>query len=122
MEDPRTDREVMRDFLLEVFPNLRTHPDELVDSAVGHFEVLLEAQGKFIDRNLRYKDLWRKGGWLAHLIHVRQKVNRALQMFMDTDAHETVDEPLDDSIDGINYEVFFIRKYREGDKSGGMSL
>lgn len=114
-------RERYESFLTYCFPELEKDPAQL-ESTVGHFEVLMDATSKFVERNKRYKDLWKKGGWLAHLIHVRQKVNRAIQLFMDTDAHTTIDEPLDDSIDAINYEVFFVRKYREGDKSGGMSI
>lgn len=122
MEKQEYETKFVLDFLFEAFPQLREESEELQQSAVEQFSVFLDAMEKFVERNHKYKDLWKKNGWLAHLIYVRMKVQRAVHMFMDTDSYKDHDDPLDDTHDAMNFQAFFVRKFKEGDRSGGMSL
>lgn len=97
---------------------LELHGYEVTDSSVGHLQVLMDAMGIFNERNKKYRDLWKRSGWLSHVHHIRHKVARMFSIFWGTDAWKDEDDPLDDAFDNINYTVFFIRAFRDGDERG----
>lgn len=71
----------------------------------------------FIQRNEKYKDLWKDYGWMDSLTHVRSKAMRMIRKFW-RDNPESDEINLDDSYDLVNYVVFFIRNFKEKNKWG----
>lgn len=80
-------------------------------------EVLAEAFSKFLERNGKYKDLWRQFGYQDSVHHVRSKAGRLNQLLSEQPTSDELDLAIDDAIDIINYAVFFIRNVREADRA-----
>jgi hypothetical protein len=75
--------------------------------------VLVEAFRKFQEKNAKYRDLWKQGGWMDSAHHIRHKGAR-VAMLLTSDASLTEAETMEeDAIDLINYCAFFIRNIRE---------
>lgn len=108
--------------ILNRFPQLQEAEEWEIDSVIEQHEIFNQALAKFVQRNHIYRDLWQKSGWLAHLVEVKRKIQRMIHVFMDTDAWKEMEDPLDDAYDSLNYHAFFVRKFKEGDRSGGMSV
>lgn len=80
------------------------------DGDIEQYGVLLEAFAKYVERNAKYRDLWKKRGVKDSHRHMQHKLDR-LEVIMQCDSVITEDD-LDDAIDIINYAVFFIRNAR----------
>lgn len=105
------------DFLNQVFPNLDSLEGEQYESAVDQLRVMVEVLAIMIERNKKYRDLWRKAGWLSHVHHIRHKAARLMNTFWgQKDVPKDAD--LDDAFDLINYTIYFIRSYRDGNERG----
>jgi hypothetical protein len=99
-----------------------THELELLDpSEREQLEVLVEALNKFRERNAKYRDLWKEGGWSDSAHHVRHKaarVSMCLRGSEHEDGHFSSGDPEhlvlleEEAIDLINYATFFIRNVR----------
>ena len=75
--------------------------------------VLQEAFEKFQERNKKYKDLWKKGGWLDSAHHIRSKSERIVNLLSTGATLEEAELHIEDAVDLINYAAFFIRNVRE---------
>lgn len=86
---------------------------EPTETHVEHMEVLLRVFGKFVERNAKYKDLWRINGPRDSANHIESKAARIqhfTRMVPDMDwSLSEIEAPLDDAVDLINYAVFYIR-------------
>lgn len=82
----------------------------------------------YAERNVHYKDNWRRFGWRGCLFRLRERVERAWDGLWDADP-DTMDEedetrpttrhPIeDDLLDLINFAAFTIRAIREGNRDG----
>ena len=74
--------------------------------------VLQEAFEKFQERNGKYKDLWKKGGWPDSAHHIRSKSERIVNAVTTGATLEEAELYIEDAIDLVNYAVFFVRNVR----------
>ena len=75
--------------------------------------VLQEAFEKFQERNKKYKDLWKKGGWRDSAHHIRSKSERIVHLLSEPSDDSDAELFIEDAIDLINYAAFFVRNVRE---------
>jgi hypothetical protein len=95
-----------------------TEPNTPVDeSQVEQLAVLLEAFAVFVERNKRYRDVWKKSGWKGSLFDIRKKVTRMWSVFWHGHPDEKAKE-CDDAIDSINFAAFFVRNVRDNNELG----
>lgn len=95
------------------------------DAVRDQFLVLIEALEVYAERNLKYKDNWRRMGWRGMLIRVRERAERLWDDLWDAEpmleseaAPPYQPHDVDDAIDLINLAAFLIRGVREGDRDG----
>jgi hypothetical protein len=88
-------------------------------------DVILSALQVYVDRNVKYKDNWRRFGWRGCLFRLRERVERAWDYLWDAPVIEGTElalseelHDLDDMIDLINFAAFTIRAVREGNRDG----
>lgn len=88
------------------------------ESNIVQLEVLLEALKVYDERNVKYKDNWKRFGWRGCLFRLRERTERAWDDWFhgDVDIDEMPD--VDDLIDLINFAAFTIRAIREGNRDG----
>lgn len=98
--------------------------DKLSGTDRAQLEILVEALNKFQERNAKYQDLWKEGGWGDSAHHVRHKAARVamcLRGSKNEDGHYSSGDPVhlvdleEDAIDLINYSVFFVRNVRRAE-------
>lgn len=91
----------------------RAAEDELGPGDLEQFKVLMEAFREYLDKNRKYRDLWKDGGATDSIRHLKHKADRAE---LATERLSRVDPTLfvEDAIDAVNYAVFFIRNVRDG--------
>jgi hypothetical protein len=80
------------------------------------------------ERNLKYKDNWRRFGWRGCLFRVRERAERAWDDWWDADdfaardpAAQNIgakDRDVDDLLDLINLAAFTVRAIRENNRDG----
>lgn len=80
-------------------------------------DVFLDALLIAADRNIKYKDLWKRRGWTVNLVHLDHKAGRLMKEFWGEEVSGT-DPDLDSALDLINYTAFFIRNVRAGNRYG----
>lgn len=85
--------------------------DEITDSDAKQFAILLEAFDVYLERNARYRDLWKDYGAQDSAHHCKSK---ALRMYQDLMMNTLGPFDPDDAIDLVNYAVFTIRNVRDG--------
>lgn len=112
--------------ILQINPDSVTEPDEGNDAAATaqyvselnkdeHWQILAEAHALYVERNQKYKDVWRSYGWRGCLVHMRTCAERAWRVaWLIGDAAKAEDN----LIDLINYAVFTIRNIR-AENAGG---
>lgn len=82
------------------------------DTDVDQMMVMLSAFDIFRQRNERYQDLWREGGYDDSANSLKHKVMRVVQ-----ETRTTEGEPqIDDALDIINYACFWIRNVNDGNR------
>lgn len=89
--------------------------------AEDQLTVMIEALLVYSERNLSYKDNWKKMGWRGMLVRSRERVERLWDDFWGREPiPDGVDElfNVDDAIDLINFACFFIRATRENNRDG----
>lgn len=105
--------------LLDRYKELRDAPEEVVQAAVEHAQVLKEALDVMVQRSASYGAIWRQYGALNNLVRAATKVDRAMEVWWrnggPTEMHKDV---LDDPMDAINYLAFFIALARSLDITG----
>lgn len=72
--------------------------------------VLLRALDLYAERNVDYKDNWRRSGWRGVLVRVRERTDRLWDLWWDR-SQRPVEDP-DDAIDLINFAAFLVRATR----------
>jgi hypothetical protein len=93
-------------------------------SLESQFEIFLEALQIYDQRNVKYKDNWKRMGWRGMLIRVRERAERLWDDlwdapgFPDDEAEGVQPLDVDDAIDLINLAAFLIRGVREGNRDG----
>lgn len=109
--------------------------NEIGDQAVREqFGILSEALIIYAQRNVKYKDNWRRFGWRGCLFRVRERAERAWDNLWDAvtpqvaagegrslsaEAEEFVaTADYDDLLDMINFACFTIRAVRENNRDG----
>lgn len=106
-----------------------------------HMQELARIFDVYVERNGKYKGVWRQYGALANLVRAAQKVDRLMSVWWHEvqpecnrpehqDGHHGPDcfleatrvpldsEDLDDALDAINHLLFFVRCAREGNLFG----
>lgn len=68
----------------------------------------------YLERGLKYGQLWKSDGWRGNVHHIMSKAARIRRMFWDNDTYDDVD----DVVDLINYCVFMLVNFRRGNKTG----
>jgi hypothetical protein len=87
------------------------------DAHVEQFRVLMEAFDVFMERNARYRDVWKGSGYRGSLFDLRKKITRMWSVFWQGHPDEKAKE-CDDALDVINYAAFFVRNVRDGNEYG----
>lgn len=110
-------RQLFADFIRN---HVRSDIDnDTMEDVLDVFEVQLHALNVMAERNKKYRGIWRRAGWMANLMQVCHKTDRLMTMFwMDPNATDGKEADLDDAIDLMNYNAFFIITNREGDARG----
>lgn len=92
--------------------------------------VFIEALKIYADRNVKYRDNWRRMGWRGLLIRIRERSDRLWDTFWSGVAWKpdgVMDEPgdrmidADDALDLINFAAFFVRQTRDIGDRGWMN-
>lgn len=83
-------------------------------------EIMLKALKVYDQRNVRYKDNWRRFGWRGCLFRIRERVERAWDDLWDYDPDdvESMEYKIDDLIDMINFVVFAVRAVQGKNRDG----
>lgn len=98
-----------------------TNPANIEQAAV-----FLEALKIYDQRNVKYKDNWRRQGWRGMLVRVRERAERLWDDLWDADPLAVLSDEttmvrgldVDDAIDLINLAGFLVRGVREGNRDG----
>jgi hypothetical protein len=72
------------------------------------YSVLKIAMERFLERDKIYKGLWKDGGWPDSANHIRHKASRIALCKTGMESDEELAAAVDDAIDSINYNAFFI--------------
>jgi hypothetical protein len=95
------------------------------DSNIKQLDVVLRALAIHDDRNVRYKDNWRRFGWRGCLFRLRERTERAWDALWeaplppaDDEKFEGQDAVIDDLLDLINFAAYTIRAIEEGNRDG----
>lgn len=83
---------------------------------------LIEALQVYCDKNVKYKDNWRRMGWRGLLARIRERSDRLWDTFwmgVNWKSEGVIDA--DDAIDLINFAAFFVRQTRDCDEGGWMN-
>lgn len=91
---------------------------EKTTTNVHQLNVLLGAFEKFVQRNERYKDVWRESGWKGSLFDMRKKLTRIWRVFWRSEPEQQIDLECDDAYDLINFTAFFIRNVKDDNQWG----
>ena len=81
-------------------------PDmEQTSDRLRYLNVMSRAQEIYLQRDAKYKGLWKDGGPQDSAFHAQHKASRLVRATAD----DTFDEgAIDDALDLVNYAVFFI--------------
>jgi hypothetical protein len=86
------------------------------DTNVYQMRILLQAFEKFVERNAEYDDLWKGDNAAEQATQLRHKALRVYSKLQQvpalTGGEQELDNIIDNTIDGINYAVFTIRKLK----------
>lgn len=66
----------------------------------------------FRERNKKYKDLWKEGGWLDSVHHIRSKAARLATLLSGVATLPDAETHLDNALDLPNFAAFFVRNVR----------
>jgi hypothetical protein len=87
---------------------------DVTEENSAQMRVLLEAFDIYLERDKRYKGVWKGSGYLGSLFDLRKKITRAWQVFWVGEG----DGNIDDGLDIINFAAFFVRNVRSGNRQG----
>lgn len=81
-----------------------------------HLRILLSALGKYHERDMTHRGLWRYFGAIDSAHQLRAKSTRTYNNAIGLlkEGSDSDIDPVDDAIDAINYAVFYIRNVTEG--------
>lgn len=79
------------------------------DTATNYeqFGIFVRVMRKFVERNAKYKDLWKEYGIDDSMLHIKSKAARIQRLV----AEDGLGADIDDAIDLINYTGFFVRLF-----------
>jgi hypothetical protein len=96
--------------------------DPLPDPVREQQKVMDEALTLYRERNVKYKDNWKRFGWRGLLFRIRERAERAWDLLWDEDVGMLPTEErtvgVDDLLDLINFAAFAIRAIRDGNRDG----
>lgn len=69
--------------------------------------VLLLALDIYAERNVKYRDNWRRSGWRGIVVRVRERSDRLWDMMWPGTGEP--EEAVDDAVDLINFAAFLVR-------------
>ena len=86
-------------------------------------EMLVRALKVYAERNVKYRDNWRRKGWRGALFGARLALERAWDALWSAEPGRTVSRnktphDVDDLIDTINYAAMTARLVEAGDRDG----
>lgn len=99
----------------------------------AQLEVLMEAAAIYAERNVEYKDNWKRMGWRGQLIRARERAERLWDSLWDEKSFTefprsdsvgasnqsiVLRKKLDDAFDLINFAAFLVRGVRDGNRDG----
>lgn len=93
----------------------------VTEDTVEHLQTLVQAMDLYVERSESYGQVWKQYGALANLLNTTRKCDRLMESwwFMEDDQSPAMHkESLDDAVDIINYDSFFIRCARDGNIVG----
>lgn len=94
------------------------------DALEQQFRIFMEALKVYDQRNMKYKDNWKRMGWRGVLIRIRERAERLWDDLWDApgfpdDETEGVEpNDVDDALDLINFAAFLVRGVRAGNRDG----
>lgn len=83
------------------------------ESEKSQMEVLLKAMEVYAERNIKYKDNWRRMGARGALIRIRERAERLWDSMWERPGPD-----MDDAIDLINFAAFLVRSDTETTHGG----
>lgn len=97
----------------------------ITDDNAEHLGVLLEAMDLYVERSEAYGQVWKQYGALNNLVRLATKVDRLMKVWWHNVTSSKAGHPsaihksnLDDALDAINYDIFFVRAARLGNFTG----
>lgn len=109
----------------EVLPSLSTlfreYGIEQTADNLAQFDTFMEALKVYNDRTAPYGQAWEQYGALSNLLNMARKVDRLMAVWWrgsGEDQPALHKDNLDDAIDLLNYDAFFIRNARRGNITG----
>jgi len=90
-----------------------------------HLEMMLEAFLLYKQKNAKYKNLWKVGGWWDSAHHIRHKGLRIGGLLEGFKEDHNPSERIEDALDLINYCLFFVRNVRamlRGEQGSGRKV
>lgn len=99
--------------------------DPAEDATLEQLAVFIAALDVYHERNVKYKDNWKRMGWRGQLIRIRERAERLWDDFWNKegatgsgDDIEINDWEVDDALDLINFAGFFVRAVEAGNRDG----
>jgi hypothetical protein len=80
-----------------------------LEAAQAQLQVFADCFAIYLERNVRYKDNWRKMGWKGQLVRIKERVDRLWDNLWNKKHGEVLNRDLDDAHDLINFAAFLIR-------------
>lgn len=107
------------DNLKGVFDHLEI---EMTFDNVAQFMIFMEALKLYNDRTRSYGQAWQQYGAMSNLLNIARKTDRLMEVWWTKEAEVLADDGrvkpllhkdnLDDAMDLLNYDAFFIRNAR----------
>jgi hypothetical protein len=91
--------------------------DDALRAIIDQEAIMERAIEVYRDRNVHYRDNWRRMGWRGMLFRIRERAERAWDALWDADP-EGPQLQTDDLIDLINFCGFAIRAIEDGNRDG----
>lgn len=82
--------------------------DDGIPDLMDMYAVMKVALERFLERDNVYRGLWKDGGWPDSAGHVRHKSARVALCKTGMEDDEQLAAAVDDALDNINYNAFFI--------------
>ena len=82
--------------------------------------VVVRALAIYAERNVRYKDNWKRMGYRGMLVRVRERAERLWDALWSAPSDYGCEAPevLDDAYDLINFAAFLVRGAKDGNRDG----